>query len=162
MKSIKDIPDESIRRLAETLRSSGLAASETEAIRMAMGMARTSTKVTETASKSNESETPKEEEPKTTIVEEPKQEQAEERETPVKQETKESMEEDEFIEQEIITSRTESKTVEKEQPAPVVEENDDQPETTQEIPVNKSSEKKDLNKFEESKVDLGAVFKYKS
>jgi len=42
---IKDIQDEGIRKLAETLRSSGLAASETEAIRIATGMSRTNTKV---------------------------------------------------------------------------------------------------------------------
>jgi len=42
---IKDIQDDGIRKLAETLRSSGLAASETEAIRIATGMSRTNTKV---------------------------------------------------------------------------------------------------------------------
>lgn len=45
MNSIKDIQDEKVRRLAETLRQSGLAASETEAIRMASDMTNTGDKV---------------------------------------------------------------------------------------------------------------------
>lgn len=41
---IQDIKDDGIRKLAETLRSSGLAASETEAIRIATGMSQTTDK----------------------------------------------------------------------------------------------------------------------
>ncbi len=42
---IKDIQNDEIRKLAETLKSSGLAASESEAIRIATGMSRTNVKV---------------------------------------------------------------------------------------------------------------------
>jgi len=45
MNTIKDIQDPSIRKLAETLKQSGLAASETEAIRMASNMSNTNSKV---------------------------------------------------------------------------------------------------------------------
>jgi hypothetical protein len=45
MDKIDNVKDETIRTLAQTLKSSGLAASETEAIRMATNMAQTNTKV---------------------------------------------------------------------------------------------------------------------
>lgn len=48
MNSIKDIFDEKVRRLAETLRQSGLAASETEAVRMALSMTNTGNRVNQT------------------------------------------------------------------------------------------------------------------
>ena len=48
MNNIRDIPEESIRQLATTLKESGLAASETEAIRMAMSMSHTNSKVSQT------------------------------------------------------------------------------------------------------------------
>lgn len=48
MNSIKDISDEKVRKLAETLRQSGLAASETEAVRMALNMTNTVKKVNQT------------------------------------------------------------------------------------------------------------------
>ena len=48
MNSINDIQDEKVRHLATTLKQSGLAASETEAIRMATAMSHTSNKVNQT------------------------------------------------------------------------------------------------------------------
>ncbi|MCF7866085.1 hypothetical protein K9L67_00590 [Candidatus Woesearchaeota archaeon] len=48
MNSINDIQDERVRHLATTLKQSGLAASETEAIRMATAMSHTSNKVNQT------------------------------------------------------------------------------------------------------------------
>ncbi|MCF7872119.1 hypothetical protein K9L97_03730 [Candidatus Woesearchaeota archaeon] len=48
MNKITDIQDQSVRQLAMTLRQSGLAASETEAIRMATAMSFTSNKVNKT------------------------------------------------------------------------------------------------------------------
>ncbi len=47
MNAIQEVKDENIRKIAQTLRSSGLASSETEAIRMAMAMSKTSKKVTQ-------------------------------------------------------------------------------------------------------------------
>lgn len=47
MNNIRDIQEESVRQLATTLKASGLAASETEAIRMAMSMSHTNNKVTQ-------------------------------------------------------------------------------------------------------------------
>ena len=46
-KGIKDIRDNKVRDLAQTLKASGMAASETEAIRMARDMTDTASKVTE-------------------------------------------------------------------------------------------------------------------
>jgi len=47
MNAIQEVKDESIRKVAQTLRASGLAMSETEAVRMATMMSRTSQKVTQ-------------------------------------------------------------------------------------------------------------------
>ena len=48
MASINDIQDDKVRQLATTLRQSGLAASDTEAIRMAMSMTSTNSRVQQT------------------------------------------------------------------------------------------------------------------
>ena len=48
MASFRDINDQRIRQLAETLKRNGLAASETEAVSMAMSMTRTESRVNET------------------------------------------------------------------------------------------------------------------
>jgi hypothetical protein len=47
MNAIQEVKDEAIRKVAQTLRSSGLASSETEAVRMAMAMSKTSQRVTQ-------------------------------------------------------------------------------------------------------------------
>lgn len=47
MNAIQEIKDENVRKVAQTLRSSGLASSDTEAVRMATMMSRTSQKVTQ-------------------------------------------------------------------------------------------------------------------
>lgn len=47
MNAIQEVKDEAIRKVAQTLRSSGLASSETEAVRMAMMMSKTSQRVTQ-------------------------------------------------------------------------------------------------------------------
>jgi hypothetical protein len=47
MNAIQEVKDENIRKIAQTLRSSGLASSETEAVRMANAMSKTSQKVTQ-------------------------------------------------------------------------------------------------------------------
>jgi len=44
---LTDVPDEKIRQIAMTLKSSGLAMSEGEAIRMAMNMSNTNNRVNE-------------------------------------------------------------------------------------------------------------------
>lgn len=45
--NIKDLRDNKVRELAQTLKSSGMAASETEAVRMALDMTGTASKITE-------------------------------------------------------------------------------------------------------------------
>lgn len=47
MNAIQEVKDEAIRKVAQTLRSSGLASSETEAVRMAIMMSKTSQRVTQ-------------------------------------------------------------------------------------------------------------------
>lgn len=53
MNAIDEIKDENVRKVAVTLRSSGLASSETEAVRMAMMMTKTSQKVTQNFDEKN-------------------------------------------------------------------------------------------------------------
>jgi len=57
MNAIQEVKDEAIRKVAQTLRSSGLASSETEAVRMAMMMSKTSQKVTQNFNQKKEGAT---------------------------------------------------------------------------------------------------------
>lgn len=53
-KSIKDLRDNNVRQLAQTLKASGMAASESEAVRMALDMTGTASKITENVSEKDE------------------------------------------------------------------------------------------------------------
>ncbi|MFA6073461.1 MAG: hypothetical protein WC758_05085 [Candidatus Woesearchaeota archaeon] len=57
MNAIQDIKDEEIRKIAQTLRTSGLASSESEAVRMAVMMSKTSQRVTQNFEQKRESST---------------------------------------------------------------------------------------------------------
>ncbi|MGV8169293.1 MAG: hypothetical protein ACP5N3_04525 [Candidatus Nanoarchaeia archaeon] len=57
MNAIQEIKDEQIRKVAQTLRASGLAGSESEAVRMAMMMSKTSQRVTQNFEQKRESST---------------------------------------------------------------------------------------------------------
>ncbi len=157
MKSIKDIPENNVRKLAETLKSSGLAASETEAIRMAYNMAKTSSKATPSNTEEKTlTEAVKEEAP---VAEETLEEKPE----PARETLESEGNEDEFIVQDIMGSEKQSKEEVSEQPKlpEEKEELEEPPETTKEVPVEKEKPKKDVSHMEESKVDLSSMFKYK-
>ena len=162
MNRINDLKDETIKTLARTLKESGLAASETEAIRMASNMAQTNKKANDTFEERKEKnimglsflhkekteKKPHQEiKEETTFAEEtPEQEQGCEtcQECHGHEETLneifEAETKDEYIKQELIN---------------------EQPEKTQEIPVEKKETKKNLNEYEEAQVDLGDMFKFK-
>jgi hypothetical protein len=57
MNAIQEVKDEAIRKVAQTLRSSGLASSETEAVRMAIAMSKTSQRVAQNFNQKKEGAT---------------------------------------------------------------------------------------------------------
>lgn len=175
MDRIDNLKDETIRTLAQTLKQSGLAASEGEAIRMATNMSQTNKKANDTFESRKEKNTMglsflhkenKEKNQNQEVVKEevfaedkPKEEASlEEHECTSCSDCESEINEekplndlfnvetkDEFIEQDLI----------KEEP-----KKEEQPETTQEIPVSNDKPKKDLSQYKESEVDLSSVFKF--
>ena len=166
MNRINDLKDETIKTLAQTLKESGLAASETEAIRMANNMAQTNKKANDTFEERKEknimglsflhkekSEKKPHEEIKEEVVfaeESPEVEEGcaschdckghEDISDKPLNELFETETKDEFITQDLIK---------------------EEPEKTQEIPVEKKEPKKDLSEYKEAQVDLGDMFKFK-
>lgn len=176
MNKIQDLKDETIRTLAQTLKESGLAASETEAIRMATNMAQTNKKANDTFEERKEknimglSFLHKEKKEKDNNQEIRKEEVYAEESTDnlhnhhdsIPCESCEECDEHTHSEKslkELYEVETKDEIIEqdliKEEP-----KESEQPETTQEIPVG-DGPKKDLKEYEESNVDLGDVFKFK-
>ncbi len=175
MKRIDELKDETVKTLAKTLKDSGLAASETEAIRMASNMTQTNKKANDTFEERREKNTMglsflhKEEKEKNknenvvreeVFAQESPNEGEEEAhddcsscsgcddglvEDKPLNELFESNSKDEFIEQDLLKEEKESESV---------------PETTKEVTSSSDDNKKDLSEYEESNVDLGSVFKF--
>ncbi|MCC7574883.1 hypothetical protein KO361_04795 [Candidatus Woesearchaeota archaeon] len=163
MNKINELKDETIKTLAQTLKSSGLAASETEAIRMAMNMAQTNNKVNSNFEERKEKNIMglsylKKEQTNNSPKQEMKEEEVYAEVEPEHTESdcescgfcgsNESLNElfeaetkDEFITQDLLK--------------------EEQPETTKEIPIEENRPKKDMNSYRESSVNLGDVFKFK-
>ena len=179
--NIDDLKDETIRTLAQTLKTSGLAASESEAIRMATNMAQTNKKANTTFNERKEKNTMglsflhkdyKKENPKQEIIEE--EVRAEIREEPREQIREDTQmqeehdcahcagcEEDKPLNEEkklndLFEIKTNDEFIEQD----LIKEEDTQSETTQEIKTEEKP-KRNLSEYKESKVDLGDVFKFK-
>lgn len=168
---INKIQDERLRNLAQTLRASGLAASDSEAIRMAESMTKTESKIsTKTTPEPVKREVPT---PQPAPVV---------RETQMQQVTQEPELDEEIpgsvenLSQNIISSTDEDishltveqaagieETKETPEPTPTFEEefDEDQPEETVEIKTESKPPKRDLSEFKEAQVDLGSVFRFK-
>jgi hypothetical protein len=173
MDRINDLKDETIKTLAQTLKTSGLAASETEAIRMATNMAQTNKKVNTTFEDRKEKNIMglsflhkeyKKKEPQTETIQE--EAYAQEETTKPTQENEgcegcecshenyeESLNEEKPL-NELFEVETKDEFIEQE----LIKE--DIAETTKEIPTQ-TKPKRDISEFKESKVDLGDVFKFK-
>ncbi len=184
MNRIDDLKDETIRTLAQTLRTSGLAASETEAIRMATNMAQTNKKANTTFEERKERNTMglsflhkdyKKQNPNQEIVqEEVKAEIKEEPQSNINEEpqseehdcahcagcSEPEMNDEPLNEEKPLNDLYDIKTNDEFIDQDLIKEEDEQPETTQEIKTEEKP-KRDLSKFNESKVDLGDVFKFK-
>lgn len=188
MESIRSIQDESVRKLAETLKQSGLAASETEAIRMASSMTNTNSKVQQTFEdrkdktimglshlnkeypKRNEDGTVRQAEQETTSEATHRSTSSFQRKEDhsgfIEREIKKEMisnEEghEEFIEQEIVNSAVEMpKVQERPLERPIFrEQTPNQPETQVQNPV-RAPPKRNIADMEESKIDLSDVFNF--
>lgn len=184
--NIDDLKDETIRTLAQTLKTSGLAASESEAIRMATNMAQTNKKANTTFNERKEKNTMglsflhkdyKKQNPHQEIVEEEVRAEIQEEapsETPYEHTRDESIiqeehncahcagcgEEEPLNEEKPLNDLFEVKTNDEFIEQDLIKEEDTQPETTQEIKTEEKP-KRDLSEYKESKVDLGDVFKFK-
>lgn len=189
MNTIKDIQDPSVRKLAETLKQSGLAASETEAIRMASNMSNTNSKVNQVFEErrgktvmglshlnkeapkqsaepqTEESENRPEQSLKNTENHSPAQspadyEDSDPSEQVIKQEIVEQPHEEPAIQEQ--KEKPVQEEVKVEEPAPSQEET--QPEHSKPSPSvqtpEKAPAKKNIAEMAESKVDLGEVFKF--
>ena len=168
MNRINDLKDETIKTLAQTLKTSGLAASETEAIRMATNMAQTNKKVNTTFEERKDKNIMglsflhkeyKKKEPQSEVThEEVYAELPEEHEgcetCECSAESYEEVLDDEKPLNELFEVETKDEFIEQE----LIKE--DIAETTKEIPTE-TKPKRDLSEFKESKVDLGDVFKFK-
>ena len=177
MSGINSIKDENVRKVAQTLRSSGLAASDSEAERMAMSMVNTQRKIGEhTASKNN-----KEQKIVTT-----KNVESQESTAPTQKEEVKTFEKEEEIpgtvenlEQDTIKSNylegvmledavkeqeeTDSQnTVETSQQQVEELEPEQKEEETEPLQEEKEDKKeKDLSSYKEASVDLSQMFKFK-
>lgn len=170
MNRINELKDETIKTLATTLKESGLAASETEAIRMATNMAQTNQKANDTFEQRREknimglSFLHKEQKEKTPTQEIKRDEVYAEEPAPIESEKVEECDncsdcnahESEDTLNELFETETKDEFIEQD----LIKETE-QPETTQEIPVNEERPKKDLSKYKEAQVDLGDMFKFK-
>lgn len=181
MERINDLKDETLKTLAQTLKASGLAASETEAIRMATNMAQTNKKVNTTFEEKKEKnimglsflhKKQKEETPTQKI----EQEQVYTEETPTHetkeepenhQETKEETQcescncEHETKEEQTLNQIFEAETKDEFITQDLIKKEPTKEETKQEEPTKEEKPKKDLSQYNESKVNLGEVFKFK-
>jgi len=186
MNRINELKDETIKTLAQTLKASKLAASESEAIRMATNMAQTNRKVNTNFEERKEKnimglsflhkeykkETPKTKEiiEETYSYEEPtkyKQQNHQER----YQETQEFHTKEDcasygsYDSENYTKNKTLNEVFEIETKDEIITQNlieqEEIVEKTQEIPVNKNKPKKDISGYKEAKVNLGDVFKFK-
>jgi len=185
MESIRSIQNESVRKLAETLKQSGLAASETEAIRMATSMSNTGNKVQQTFEDRKDktimglSHLDKPQPKKEVTIKEPIQEtdstsqasssfqRKEDNSGFIEKEVSREMisnedEHEEFIEQEIVTSEiNESAPAQKEfEPEVVAEQKPDVQESSESLQAQKAPPRKNISEMEESKVNLSDVFNF--
>ena len=173
MNRINDIKDETIKTLATTLKESGLAASESEAIRMASNMAQTNKKANDTFEQRREknimglSFLHKEQKEKTPTAEIQREEVYSEEpsaEPITSEEVHESCDScvdcgshgSENTVSELFMAETKDEFIEQD-----LLKEDEQPETTRELPVDEERPKKDLSKFKEAQVDLGDMFRFK-
>ena len=183
MSGINNIQDEKMRQLAMTLKQSGLAASETEAIRMATSMTSTNSKVQQTFQDRKERNVMglkylrKQPEQQTTTPEQMTAQKIpvriEEEEIAVRHQTPTTAplsqdnedknldldleNEQEFLVQDVIKSEELPK------PAPIqTESNQTTARPVQNpAPTERPAPKKDIRNFEESKVNLASVFGFK-
>lgn len=188
MSMINKLQDERLRNLAQTLRNSGLAASDSEAIRMAESMTKTESRV------GNQFNTKEPQKTQDTVSFEKKiNEPIQAAPSQILKEPTPQVQEDDFdevpgsiekVSQDILKSSFEDishLTVEeaaglqevqtlKEEPEvkeekvkqsePIQEEDEYEVEETVEIKQEKQPPKRNLSEFRESQVDLGSVFKF--
>lgn len=173
MNRINDIKDETIKTLARTLKESGLAASESEAIRMASNMAQTNKKANDTFEQRREKnimglsflhKEQKEKTPTQEVQREVVYAQEPYANPVVSEEVDESCDScvdcghhgSESTVSELFMAETKDEFIEQD-----LLKEDEQPEKTMELPVDEQRSKKDLSKFKEAQVDLGDMFRFK-
>ena len=188
MSIINKVSNERVRNLAQTLRNSGLAASDTEAIRMAESMTQTETKIIKKPQTTTEEKKVVVEEKKT-VIQEPSQILKEEQTEQSKDLDEEIPGSVEVISQEVIQDTNEDishltveqaaglENVQEETNEDINEINDtpntdtssDEKEVDEDVKENEKPEtkeskeekpKRDLSEFREAQVDLGSVFKF--